>query len=139
LPVFVDGGAGNDALTGGGGSAVLLGGEGEDFLYGGKGPSLLIGGLGSDWLIGGREDDALIGGRTNIDDTPAALAAAIADWAGPANYDARAAALDTALDTIDDNETDRLKGSSGRDLFFDGLGDDLTDVQTNGSNVEEVL
>jgi hypothetical protein len=39
----------------------------------------------------------------------------------------------------DDSETDTLTGASGRDLFYQGLGDNLTDVKINGSDVETVL
>jgi len=39
---------------------------------------------------------------------------------------------------LDDEEEDRLTGSSGQDLFYDGLGDILTDVKTM-KNAETVL
>src|SRR5262249_1373810 len=44
LPVYLDGGDGND---------ILLGGSGDDVLNGGTGHDLLVGGAGNDILYGG--------------------------------------------------------------------------------------
>jgi hypothetical protein len=115
------------------------GGDGDDHLNGGGGRALLIGGLGQDRLVGGRGDDVLIGGQTNIDDDPAALQAALEAWDSTESYGDRVAAVDSLLDMLDDNEFDQLTGSSGRDLFYQGFGDDLTGVMTNGINAETVL
>ena len=38
--------------------------------------------------------------------------------------------IDLLLSVQDDEEEDILTGSSGRDLFYDGLGDILTDIKT---------
>ena len=45
------------------------------------------------------------------------------------------AAIEALLTVEDDEAEDLLTDSSGRDLFFDGLGDTLTDVE----NTETVL
>lgn len=49
---FVDGAAGNDAITGTAGNDVLRGGAGNDVLRGGLGDDTLDGGLGNDTLYG---------------------------------------------------------------------------------------
>jgi hypothetical protein len=107
---------------------------------------VLVGGSGSDWLIGGGEGDVLIGGSAQLDADPdpdddedAAWTQVLGAWGGGDSYEDRVNAIAALLDDLDDGEADRLSGLSGRDVFFDGLGDDLTDVQTNGSNVEVVL
>ena len=68
LPVWIDGGKGDDLIWGGGGSDVLLGGDGNDILWGQGGRNLLIGGAGYDVLFGGLQEDILIGGRTGYSD-----------------------------------------------------------------------
>jgi Ca2+-binding RTX toxin-like protein len=65
VPVFMDGGAGNDFLTAGGGPATLLGRNGSDILIGGPGDDVLSGGAGDDLLIGGPGTDTLDGGPGN--------------------------------------------------------------------------
>jgi Ca2+-binding RTX toxin-like protein len=98
-------------------------------IVGGSGRSILIGGLGRDRLVGGSGDDVLIGGRTTADHNDAALLLALAEWTSVASYEDRVAALDSLLSVLDDLEEDKLTGSSGRDLFFSGLNDDLIDVK----------
>jgi Ca2+-binding RTX toxin-like protein len=65
LPVFIDGGAGNDHLIAGRGPTTLIGGDGNDKLIGGKGDDLLKGDIGNDLLIGGPGNDLLYGGDGN--------------------------------------------------------------------------
>ena len=43
--------------------------------------------------------------------------------------------VDALMSVLDDEEVDKLTGSAGRDLFYEGIGDDLTDVKNN----EDVL
>ena len=50
LPMFIDGGAGDDVLIAGNGNTILLGGAGDDILFAGAGRNLLIGGEGRDLL-----------------------------------------------------------------------------------------
>ncbi len=65
--------------------------------------------------------------------------AILAAWNNPNDsYDVRVAAIDALLTVVDDDEEDVLTGSAGRDLFFDGLGEVLTDVKTK-NNPETVL
>src|SRR5207342_2024496 len=62
IPVWLDGGDGNDRLNGGNGGNVLLGGAGNDYLLGGSGRDVMIGGTGADQLVGNGGDDLMIGG-----------------------------------------------------------------------------
>lgn len=129
LPAIIHGGRDNDHLEGGGGPTVLLGHSGDDDLVGGKGRSILIGGGGRDRLRGGSSDDVLIGGRTDIDADDVALLNAVLAWNVNDTYENRVAAVDALLTVLDDGEEDQLTGSSGRDLFYAGLGDILTDLK----------
>lgn len=127
-PAIIHGGADNDHLVAGGGPTVLLGNSGDDMLVGGKGSNVLIGGTGRDRLTGGNSDDVLIGGSTNIDaDDDALLAVAIAWKNVNVSYEIRKAAIAAMFVETDDGVQDKLTGSAGRDLFYDGLGDVLTD------------
>ena len=129
-PAVVHGGDGNDRLNGGGGDAVLLGEDGDDLLTGGTASDLLLGGFGSDRLVGGSRDDVLIGGSTAAED--AALFALLAVWNSDGSYDDRAGAVDALLTVTEDGRQDRLTGSSGRDLFYEGVGDLLSDIKETG-------
>lgn len=80
-------------------------------------------------------EDVLIGGSTTIDADDDALMDAIATWTTNDSYDDRVAAVDALMSVLDDEEVDNLTGSAGRDLFYEGIGDDLTDVKNN----EDVL
>lgn len=53
VPVYIDGGAGNDTLNGGAKNDTLIGDEGNDSLFGQNGNDKLIGGLGADKMRGG--------------------------------------------------------------------------------------
>jgi len=130
IPAIIHGGNGDDHINAGGGPSVLVGNAGADYLNGGNGRDILIGGIGQDRLVGGGDDDVLIGGSTNADDDDDLLMAALAAWTSSDDYDDRVDALDALLTVQDDEEEDLLTGSSGRDLFYDGLLDILTDVKT---------
>jgi Ca2+-binding RTX toxin-like protein len=129
VPAIVHGGSDNDRLNGGGGPTVLLGDSGEDTLIGADARSILIGGSGADRLIGGAEGDVLIGGSSNVDDSDAALWEALEAWDSLDHYDLRSLAVDSLLDALDDEESDRMTGGAGRDLWFDGVSDSLLDVR----------
>ncbi len=100
--------------------------------------TVLIGGIGSDRGSGSNGDDVLIGSVTNADDDDDARIALLAAWNGDDSYDDRVSAVDAALTVDDDEEEDKLTGSWDQDLFYDGIGDILTDVKTN-KDVETVL
>ncbi len=55
--------------------------------------------------------------------------ALMAAWANDDDYYDRVPAMDALLDEEDDEEEDAMSGNFGRDLFFRGLGDKLTDVK----------
>jgi Ca2+-binding RTX toxin-like protein len=115
---------------------VLIGGRDDDMLIGQSGLDVLIGGLGADRAVGGSGEDVLIGGQTTYDhNQDAALTAALAIWTDPlASYEDRVTALDGYLTVIDDLEPDKLTGSAGRDLFYAGTGDVVTDQKANESD-----
>ena len=123
--------ADDDQLNAGGGPSVLLGGLGADMLVGGSGRDIMIGGPGEDRLVGGKEDDVLIGGSTTDVEDDNALMVLMAAWTSSGPYVDRVAAIDALMLVVDDGDVDKLTGSSGKDLFYDGLGDDLTDVKND--------
>ncbi len=153
-PVWLFGGDGNDLLVGGSGPNVLVGGAGNDFLLGGRGRDLLIGGGGADRLIGQGGDDILIAGTTSFDAQDAALCAIMREWTSDHDFATRvanlsgntssplfsAARLNDSYFLIDsgpdqtvfnDTSKDKLTGSAGRDWFFAGAGDKITDLKSN--------
>ncbi len=122
----LDGGSGDDLLRGGLGNDILLGRSGNDTLHGDNGFDLLIGGVGMDELNGGSSGDVLAGGSTA--DNAAVLAAALAAWTNLSDsYATREINVRALLTINDDFEADVLKGGSGIDLYFSGVGDRLVD------------
>jgi predicted RNA methylase len=143
LPAILKGGEGNDKLNSGAGPTILLGGTGDDQLNAGGARSLLIGGTGRDKLNGGNQDDILIGGDFEIAidndlDDDANLLAALAAWSTNGTYSARVTAVLGLLNDIDDGAKDDLNGTSGRDLYFSGVGDDLK-AKLTGGDAESVV
>jgi hypothetical protein len=131
IPAIIHGGADDDHLNAGGGPTVLLGGGGNDELVGQGGRNILIGGIGLDQLTGGKKGDVLIGGTTDADDNDAVLMALANAWDTAPSYTAGVATIDAALAVTDDDDSDKLTGSSSQDLFYDGIDDNLTDVKLN--------
>jgi hypothetical protein len=144
----------DNVLEGGPGNDVLIGGDGNDTLRGGPGRDLLIGGLGSDVLIGGDGEDILIGGYTSFDTQVGgtatthdinylALQAIMAEWTRTdLGYNDRIQHLrkggglngNVVLDkttVFDDGVVDTLTGGAGRDWFFKGKKDVITDLADN--------
>jgi hypothetical protein len=119
--------------------ALIHGGGGADHFNGDGSRNVLIGGRGTDRLVGGNNEDALIGSSTDIDHHWPTLQAALVAWAGGDSYADRIAAIEALFNALDDGDVDTLTGSSGRDLFFNGLGDHLTDVVTGGPNSDTVI
>jgi Ca2+-binding RTX toxin-like protein len=123
LPVFMDGGPGDDYLQAGGGDAVLLGGAGNDKLIGGWGDDELRGGSGNDYLSGGWGDDQLYGGAG--DDKLVG---------GDGDDVIRGGSGNDYLDGGSGNDQlyggtgdDRLYGGSGNDVLRGGDGNDYLD------------
>jgi Ca2+-binding RTX toxin-like protein len=137
------GGRGIDNLSGGGGSTILVGGSGTETLTGGQGRNLIIGGDGKATLLGGAQDDILVGGATAYDMNEAALLAVLKEWNSGDTYARRIADInDTQPRATDsyflDSATvydalahDILTGNAGRDWFFAGAGDVVTDQAAN--------
>jgi Ca2+-binding RTX toxin-like protein len=61
LPLFMDGGAGDDHLNAGRGPAVLIGGSGNDELMGSPSNDVIYGGSGNDFIQGNGGNDVLYG------------------------------------------------------------------------------
>jgi Ca2+-binding RTX toxin-like protein len=61
LPVFMDGGSGDDHLNAGRGPAVLIGGSGDDKLMGSPSDDRIYGGDGNDFIQGNGGNDVLYG------------------------------------------------------------------------------
>lgn len=80
VPVYFDGGAGNDTLTGGAAADILIGGAGDDLIQGNGGRDLVIGGAGADRLLGGADEDLLLGGWTTYDADLIALTLVLQEW-----------------------------------------------------------
>jgi len=78
VPMFMDGGAGNDVIIGGAGADELYGGAGNDRLFGNAGNDCLFGGTGADYLDGGDGSNTFVPGldensARDIDDMFASL------------------------------------------------------------------
>lgn len=114
VPIYVDGGLGNDNLTGGSGNDTLTGGAGKNTLWGGAGDDringsggrdLAYGGAGNDRVYGNGGDDTLDGGG-NVDRL----------WGGDGN---------DLL--IGGGSNDKLYGDAGDDVLLGRVGADLID------------
>jgi len=126
--VYVDGGAGNDALVGGAGSDTLSAGAGKNTLSGGDGPDRLNGSGGRDLLRGDGGDDRLYG--NNGSDTLEGGNGTDRLFAGDG---------DDALVGGPGNDklygfggSDQLAGNRGTDLFDGGDGDDSAEDAEDG-------
>jgi Ca2+-binding RTX toxin-like protein len=129
LPVFMDGGSGDDHLNAGRGPAVLLGGDGHDFLMGGKGPDRIDGGSGHDMIMGDGGNDILLGGAGQDvilggsgDDIIDGDDGNDVVYAGDGNDYVTGGAGQDIL--AGDGGNDVIKGGSGNDLLTGGCGDD---------------
>ena len=67
VPIYMDGGTGDDQLEGGDGDDTIIGGPGNDQIQGGNGDDNLNGGEGDDAVEGGSGDDIVEGGPGNDD------------------------------------------------------------------------
>lgn len=60
VPLTIDVGSGNDAVTSGSGHDTLRGGPGNDVLRGGAGNDYIDGGAGTNWLVGGAGQNTIV-------------------------------------------------------------------------------
>jgi hypothetical protein len=137
LPVWIDGGPGNDFIQGGGGTNVLLGGAGNDVLIGGLGRDLLIGGAGRDVLMGNGGGDILIAGSTSYDNNQAALGGIVQLWTSGLSYAQRVSdrvgvgAILNAQTVQADNGLNVMTGGGSHDLYFAATTGKTLDILTN--------
>jgi ELWxxDGT repeat protein len=133
VPVFVDSGAGNDAVTAGCGPAILVGGSGNDVLKGGAGRDIIIGGTGRDALSGGGASDLVLSGTTAYDQSQQALFAIQQVWNTAASVVLRSAAVRNGSSLLlaslgvrlrpnetvfEDSDVDALFGGADLDWFL---------------------
>ena len=93
---------------------------------------------GIDKLPGGKDNDVLIGGdidEDEFDGDDTLLMDALTAWISEDLCDDRVMAVDNLLAVIDDEDRDTLTGSSDGDLFYGGLGDNLTDFGSDDNDV----
>lgn len=136
--MFLDGGAGDDAVYGGADDDTIDGGDGDDELYGaagddsldgGAGYDQLFGGSGNDTLSGGDDDDLLAGGtgEDTLDGGAGIDTAGFGNLAGPVYGDLDAGtAFDVNLgetDTLIDIEN--LVGTGSNDILYGDAGDNV--------------
>jgi ELWxxDGT repeat protein len=133
VPVFVDSGAGSDAVTAGCGPAILVGGSGNDVLKGGAGRDIIIGGTGRDALSGGGASDLVLSGTTAYDQSQQALFAIQQVWNTAASVVHRSAAVRNGSSLLlaslgvrlkpnetvfEDSDVDALFGGADLDWFL---------------------
>lgn len=107
LPLFVEGGPGDDTITGSPVADVLNGGDGNDTIDGGDGDDVINGGFGDDVINGGDGDDTIRGnaGKDQIDGGDGA-------------------------DDIDGGlGDDHITGGKGKDILKGDAGDDTIDAR----------
>jgi Ca2+-binding RTX toxin-like protein len=120
MPVWIDGGNGDDHLKAGGGDDILLGGAGDDKLKGGKGDDVLVGGPGDDDLKGEHGDDILLGGAG--DDKLKGGKGDDVLVGGPGDDDLKGEHGDDIL--LGGSGADKLKGGKDDDVLLGVQGDD---------------
>lgn len=134
------GGAGDDRIKGAKGNDILVGGDGNDWIHGGQGADIIIGGQGSDRLLGGPGDDLMIANATIYDADQDKLQALQMAWLSSKKLGDRVAAVTDPTATVhlvadgasptllEDNASDRLNGTSGKDAFFATNSDVITGI-----------
>jgi len=132
IPVWVDGGKGNDTIQLGSGNDVVIAGAGNDTLRGGAGDDFLFGEAGDDnvWgdggidvasggrgndVVHGGDGDDFLGGDAGHDEVYGELGNDLCD--GAAGNDLLSGGVGF----------DEMMGGSGLDLIFGGDDDDLID------------
>jgi Ca2+-binding RTX toxin-like protein len=114
VPIYADGGVGNDNLTGGSGNDTLTAGAGKNTLWGGSGDDRLNGSGGRDLAYGGDGADRMYG--NGGDDTLDGGGSVDRLWGGDGN---------DLL--IGGGSNDKLYGDAGDDVLLGRSGADLVD------------
>jgi Ca2+-binding RTX toxin-like protein len=145
MPVFIDGGAGNDYIVAGPGNDKATGGDGDDLILGGSGNDTIKGGDGDDGrdnLKGDKGEDIVMGDVVTLDND--ALGEVHAVWTSIADYTARVETLRDGLlqpnaTVLPDDDEDTLRGGSGRDVFSARLAGTGEDSVMDKENDEEMF
>ena len=128
---ILSGGGGNDTMDGGGGFDLMHGDDGNDTVNGGSGTDQVYGDGGNDTVLGGADADTLHGGAQNdsLDGGTGADVLNGNEGTDTANYAARTAAVDVALDGAPNdgasNENDLVK--TDVESVSSGSGNDTID------------
>jgi len=93
LPVWFDGGTGDDTLSGGNLDDILQGQSGNDLIKGGNGRDILLGSDGADVIKGGNGEDMLVAALTVYDSNDAALSSIFREWSSTRTYATRVSNL----------------------------------------------
>lgn len=132
IPMYFDGGPGNDVLIGGLGSDLLIGGDGNDRLIGGgRGDDVLLGGRGRDVLrghdgnrsAGRRDDDLLLADNVAGDTQLLFLRDLYNTWISAAPYSTRVGMLEAGVGNAQVSKSTYIEDGS-RDVLFGGPGQD---------------
>jgi Ca2+-binding RTX toxin-like protein len=140
----VRGGKGSNTLTGNSQGNILIGGPGANTITGGSGRSILIADKGTGTVTGGSADDIVIGGYTSYDSSSTAndlaLEAILGEWQSRDSYTTRISKIKAGLTggyklvwgkTVHDNgQVVILTGGGGRNWFFKGTKDTITDYHS---------
>ena len=159
---YLSAGAGNDILRGYGGDDYLLGGAGNDTLFGGDGDNYLNGGIGSDYMSGGSGNDTYIvdnvddqifefnpmGGDSGYDIVVSSITWTLGEnleelsLFGIEAIDGTGNSLNNTIlgnygkNTLSGGDgDDRFYGFGGGDTLIGGLGNDIYDVNDDGTDV----
>jgi Ca2+-binding RTX toxin-like protein len=107
---------------------VIFGGAGDDLLTGAAGNDFLIGGSGKDRIVGSAGNDILVSGGVDCVFSLEDLREISHAWASSRSVEE--SSVDDLIDeTLGDEDSDRLTGSSGADLFIINTGDIITDFR----------
>lgn len=134
IPMRVNGGAGNDAVSGGPGLDTFFGGIGNDTLRGGDAKDILDGGVGldlleggpglGDELNGGADNDRLLGGDGNFDALDGGTGADVLDGgAGVSDSLSYAGRANGVNVDLNDLNTPGIGEPSEKDTILGGIED----------------
>jgi Ca2+-binding RTX toxin-like protein len=120
IPVWLEGGPGDDFLKAGNGPTLLLGGSGNDILIGGGGRDIIVGGPGRDKLVAGGGEDIIV--PDNLVATDKQFFIALGEWS---SADSRATRISKLTQwgvfslLFEDGQPDRVIANKHKDWIID--------------------